>query len=103
MTFDMSRILQLCDFALIVGVFVSLLRQPPSPKLMAPRAFVAGILAVGLSVVPSFFRTARWHGYAAWFSLSHESVGIGSTLLAIGYGFVAYAVYRALFRPLRNL
>jgi hypothetical protein len=93
----MSRILQFCDFAIIVGVFVSLLRQPPSAKLTAPRAFVVGIVAVGLSVVPPFLRTSHWHGYGPWFSLSSDSVGIGSTLLAMGYGTLAYAGFRALF------
>jgi hypothetical protein len=94
----MYRILQLCDFAIIVGVFFYLLGQPPSPKLTATRALLAGILAVGLSVVPPVvFPTSRWHGYGSWFSLSSESVGIGSTLLAMGYGVLAYAVFRALF------
>ena len=94
----MHRILQLCDFAIIVGVFFYLLRQPPSPKLTAPRALLVGILAVGLSVVPPVvFPTSRWHGYGPWFSLSSESVGIGSTLLAIGYGILAYALFRATF------
>jgi tetratricopeptide (TPR) repeat protein len=79
----MYRVLQLLDFAIIIGVFISLVRQSPSTKLTVPRAFVAGILVVGSSLVPQLFRTHRWHGFGPWFSLARESIGIGSGLLAV--------------------
>ena len=79
------------------------MKQNPSAKArQLGHCLWIGAAFVALSFFMAFDSPRRWHGVVPWLTFREDTIGIGTTSLALGYSILAFAVVRGIMNAMKR-
>ena len=99
---DFEAILRLVEIAFAITVFgACLVRSNPKFRPVEGLGLGLGLIAFG-AAIQFLLRPFPWLGLVPWLTMERGTISFGTTLLAMGYGFIAYSLVRVIWTPRRD-